>query len=136
MAKRREYEISLEPSGRMLADGHAPLEVASAWTPEHLALAALARCTLSSLEHQTERREMRMSGSASAAGAVARREEDGRYAFVEITCRLDVQLDPVPKDGELRKLLHLAERGCFIGSSLTASPRYEWHVNGQQASSS
>ena len=136
MAKRREYETTVEPSGRMLADGGGPLEVAAEWTPEHLVLAALARCTLTSLRYHADRTDVAVSGGATASGAVDRRDDDGRHAFVEVTCRLEVQLDPVPEDADLRELLRLAERGCFIGSSLTASPRYEWNVNGQRASSS
>jgi hypothetical protein len=62
---------------------------------------------------------------------VTRRDEDGRYAFVEIECGLDVELDPAPEPGALRDLLDQAEWGCFIGASLTAKPRYEWRVNGQ-----
>ena len=37
---------------------------------------------------------------------------------------------PLPGD-ELSKLLDSAEYGCFIGASLTATPSYEWRVNGE-----
>ena len=33
----------------MTADGSSPLDLDEAWTPEHLVLAGLARCTLQSL---------------------------------------------------------------------------------------
>jgi hypothetical protein len=62
---------------------------------------------------------------------VTRRDDDGRYAFVEIECGLDVELDPAPEGDALEELLEQAEWGCFIGASLTVSPRYEWRVNGE-----
>jgi hypothetical protein len=63
---------------------------------------------------------------------VTKSDADGRYAFVEIDCRLDVELDPLPGEDGLAELLALAERDCFIGASLTAPTRYEWRVNGQE----
>jgi hypothetical protein len=72
-----------------------------------------------------------VEGTASADGVVTKRDEDGRYAFVEVSCRLDVELDPLPEADGVDELLALAERDCFIGASLTAPPRYEWHVKGR-----
>ena len=57
---------------------------------------------------------------------MTKRAEDGRYAFVEIECRLDVELTPAPE--ELSVLLAKAERDCFVGASLTAEPRYIWNI--------
>ncbi len=130
-AKRFEYSASVERDGRLLARDGAPLEPPPGWTPEHLLLAALGRCTLTSLDHHAERAGVAARGSATASGVVTKRDGDGRYAFVEIECRLDVELDPAPDGEELSELLGLAERDCFIGASLTATPRYEWRVNGQ-----
>ena len=51
-------------------------------------------------------------------------------------CGLDgglggVELEPEPEPGGLTGLLALAERDCFVGSSLTAKPTYRWTVNGR-----
>jgi hypothetical protein len=62
---------------------------------------------------------------------VGRRDSDGRYAFVEMFCGLDVTLDPKPDGEKLHALLDSAEWGCFIGASLIVEPRYEWRVNGE-----
>ena len=129
--KRFEYAASLGADGRLLAEGADPIDPGAAWTPEHLVLAGLMRCTLKSLVFHAERASVRVSGSASAEGVVARREDDGRYAFVEVECGLDVELDPAPVGERLTELLDLAERDCFVGASLTAKPRYEWRVNGE-----
>ena len=72
-----------------------------------------------------------MSGTADADGVVTRRDADGRYAFVETRVALDVELEPALDGEELAKLLDSAEYGCFIGASLTATPTYEWRVNGK-----
>ena len=132
MAKTFEYAASLDVEWRLLADGDA-LEPGEAWTPEHLVLAGLMRCTLKSLRFHAERAQVAVRGSAAAEGVVTKREEDGRFAFVEIECGLDVQLDPLPEGRALAELLDLAERDCFVGASLRPAPRYEWRVNGEVA---
>jgi len=131
LPKRFEYRASLDREGKILADGGAPLEPGEEWTPEHLVLAGLMRCTLKSLRFHAERSEVSVAGGAAADGVVTKREEDGRYAFSEVECGLDVELDPAPEREALEELLDLAERDCFVGASLTAKPRYEWRVNGE-----
>jgi organic hydroperoxide reductase OsmC/OhrA len=131
LAKRFEYAAVLAEDGRLLADGADPLEPGETWTPEHLVLAGLMRCTLKSLAFHAERSGVSTRGSARSEAVVARREEDGRFAFVEVECTLDVELDPTPVGAELAELLALAERDCFVGASLTSTPRYQWSVNGE-----
>jgi organic hydroperoxide reductase OsmC/OhrA len=123
VAKRFEYSV-LEQAG-------TPARAEPDWTPEDLLLAGLARCTLASLEFHAKQASISVSGSAAAAGAVTKREEDGRYAFVEIEVGLDVELDPAPDRQQFEELLDLAERDCFVGASLTVKPAYEWRVNGE-----
>ena len=89
------------------------------------------RCTLKSLAFHAERSGVSSLGSARSEAVVARREGDGRFAFVEVECARDVELDPPPEGGELPELLALAERDCFVGASLTVAPRYQWRVNGE-----
>jgi organic hydroperoxide reductase OsmC/OhrA len=123
MARRFEYAVS-----ERLGEGpHAEAD----WAPEHFVLAGLARCTLKSLDFHAKRIDVTARGTASAEGLVTRRETDGRYAFVEIECGLDVELEPEPEKDELTELLDLAERDCFVGASLSPAPRYEWRVNGE-----
>jgi organic hydroperoxide reductase OsmC/OhrA len=123
-AKRLEYSVT----SRLGDPAHAEPD----WTAEHLLLAALARCSLTSLEFHAKRRSITVSGTAKAEGVVTKRDEDSRYAFVELDVRLDVELDPVPDEDGVAELLALAERDCFIGASLTAPPHYVWVVNGSE----
>ena len=128
--KRFELTASVDGDGEMRAEGQAPLTTTEPWNSDHLVLAALARCSLSSLRFHAERAGLRMSGSGTAEGTVARRDEDGRYALVEVAVALDVRLDPAPDEAGLADLLAMAERDCFVGASLRAQPRYAWTVNG------
>jgi organic hydroperoxide reductase OsmC/OhrA len=129
-AKRFEHSVAVDRDGRARAETGAELAVPEEWTAEHLVLAGLIRCSLASLKFFAEQRSVEASGSGSAEGVVAKRDEDERYAFVEIECGLDVELEPKPEDEVLNELLERAEWGCFIGASLTVKPRYEWRVNG------
>jgi organic hydroperoxide reductase OsmC/OhrA len=121
--KRFEYSVS--------ATHREPLDPSRTWSPEDLVLAGLVQCTLASLAFYGEREGIDVSGSGAADGVVTKRQSDGRYAFAEVLCGLDVKLEPTPDDEELGKLLDSAEWGCFIGASLTVKPRYEWRVNGE-----
>ena len=129
-AKRFEHSVALDREGRAQTETGVELAIPKEWTAEHLVLAGLIRCSLASLKFFAEQQSVEASGSGSAEGVVTKRDEDGRYAFVEIECGLDVDLDPKPADEALKKLLEQAEWGCFIGASLTVKPRYEWRVNG------
>ena len=125
-----EFEVDLARDGALSAEGCPPIELRDEWTAEHLLLAAVARCSLLSLRYHARRANLSLQASANASGTVTKRESDERYAFVEIECRCDVELDPLPPDYDLTALLAKAERDCFIAASLTAPPRYRWRVNG------
>jgi organic hydroperoxide reductase OsmC/OhrA len=122
-ARRFEYAVT-ETAG-------SPAHADPDWTAEHLVLAGLARCTLASLEFHAERSGTAVAGTSTAQGVITKRDEDGRYAFVEVECSLDVTLEPSPTPDALQDLLDFAERDCFIGASLTSPPHYRWRVNGE-----
>jgi organic hydroperoxide reductase OsmC/OhrA len=128
-AKHFDYWISLD-EGQLSAEGH-PAALDSELSSEHLLLAALARCSISSLEHFARQKNLEVHASAYAAGTVTRRAEEDRYGFVSLECKLDVSIDPEPAEAELRSLLDSAEWGCFIGASLQPAPSYSWRVNGR-----
>jgi uncharacterized OsmC-like protein len=124
-AKTLEFVASVRRNGRIEALGES-IQPPEAWAPEHLVLAGLVRCSLTSLRYHARRAGIEVVASGEASGTVTKRDEDGRYAFVEIECRLDVELTPPPDD--LSELLAKAERDCFVGASLTPKPRYVWNV--------
>ncbi len=128
-AKRFDYRIALAADGTLSAEGQAPLRPEEAWTPDHLLLAALVRCTVQSLQFHATRAAISVDARADAEGTVTKRD-DGRYAFVEIRCEIDVELEPEPGADDLKELLFKAERDCFVGASLTVKPEYRWRING------
>jgi organic hydroperoxide reductase OsmC/OhrA len=130
-AKTFTYAVSLDRDWTGTSDrGDTPLANEQGWTPEHLLLAGLARCTLTSLRHHARLAGIDLTGAADARGRVTRRDEDERYAFVELDVELDVSFEPRPQD--VRELLAKAERDCFVGASLTAAPSYSWIVDGEE----
>jgi organic hydroperoxide reductase OsmC/OhrA len=126
--KRFEYAVDVARDGTMRAEAAAPVTPAEEWSPDHLLLAALVRCVLMSLEYHARRGGIEATGAGSARGTVTRREEDGRYAFVEIEAELEASLSPQPDPEALHELLAKAERDCFVGASLTVKPAYRWTV--------
>jgi organic hydroperoxide reductase OsmC/OhrA len=130
-AKSFDYAVSLDATWDARSDrGGGVLAGAeeASWTPEHLVLAGLARCTLTSLRYHCVRAGTTLTSSAAVRGTVTRRETDGRFAFVEIELTSDVSFDPKPDDETIADLLAKAERDCFVGASLTATPSYSWNV--------
>jgi organic hydroperoxide reductase OsmC/OhrA len=126
------YEVSVDRGWVATSSrGGTPIPPEEEWTPEHLLLAGLGRCILTSFRHHARRAGHSAEASAAAEGVVTRREEDGRFAFVQIDVRLEVELDVAPPAEDLRQLVGKAERDCFVGASLTVKPDYHWIVNGE-----
>ena len=133
-AKVLDYSITLDRRYRVAADGGDSQQLPKDFAPEHLLLAGLARCTLTSLAYHANRAGMKVgASSAAASGRVTRRASDGRYAFVELDCSLEVELKPAPDAETQQAVLAKAERDCFVGASFVAPVRYAWRVNGNDA---
>jgi uncharacterized OsmC-like protein len=129
-AKELRYAVDLTTAGELTDENGVALDAPAEWSPEHLLLAALVRCSLKSLRYHAERRGVDVrSTSGSSRTLVTKRETDERYALVETDVELVVELAPEPEPDALAELLALAERDCFVGSSLTAKPSYRWVVN-------
>ena len=135
-AKEFRYAVDLGADGSLRDEGGVPLETPPSWTPEHLLLAGLVRCSLQSLRHHASRGGLTvLATSGSARALVTKREEDGRYAVVEAELVLEVDVEPSPGEDELAELLAKAKRDCFVGASLVVEPTYSWTVNGRAVAS-
>jgi organic hydroperoxide reductase OsmC/OhrA len=127
-----EFEVSVDRDRTARsALGGGSLEREEEWCAEHLVLAGLVRCLLASADHTARRLELEIAGSGQAHGTVTKRQEDGLYGLVDVEVRLEVEVRPAPAPETLAELIERAERGCFVGNSLTATPRYVWTVNGE-----
>ena len=130
------YAVDLTADGELRDENGVVLDVPAEWSPEHLLLAALVRCSLKSLGFHAGRKGVdARSASGTGQTLVTQRETDDRYALVETEAELAVELVPEPEPDTLAELLALAERDCFVGSSLTAKPSYRWIVNGRSIDS-
>jgi uncharacterized OsmC-like protein len=128
-----EYGVSTDADWTLHSDrGGDTISRDKAWSPEHLVLAGLVRCTLTSLEYHAKRAGITAKASGHAHGSVTRRAEDERFAFVSIDAAFDVSTEPRLPPAEARDLVTRAERDCFVGASLTAPPRYVWRVDGEE----
>lgn len=130
-ARSFSFAVSVDRDGAATSEkGGSPIPAEEAWSPEHLLLAGLTRCSLTSLRFHARRDGIDVRGGGGASGEVAIRPTDGRFAFVRIEVELDVTLDPKPTS--VRELVAKAERDCFVGASLTAKPDYRWIINGEE----
>ena len=135
-AKELRYAVDLTATGELTDENGVALDPPAEWSPEHMLLAALLRCSLKSLRYHAKPRGVDVrSSSGSSRTLVTKRETDERYALVETDVELVVELAPEPEPEALAGLLALAERDCFVGSSLTAKPNYQWVVNGRTVGS-
>jgi organic hydroperoxide reductase OsmC/OhrA len=126
-AKTFEYAVELDGGGRLTIPGGGQFVPPEGWSADHLLLAALVRCSVDSLVYHARRAGHDVAASGSAHGTITKTSEDGRYRFVAIGVRLDVQLTPRARDPT--ELTTKAERDCFVGASLIVKPEYEWHVS-------
>jgi uncharacterized OsmC-like protein len=127
--KPKEFRYAIDLRDELRTEDGTPLHVDDAWSPEHLLLAALVRCSLKSLEYHAARSGIHVEhAEGSARSLIQRRESDGRFAVTENDVELRVRFSQTPGDDERASLFQKAERDCFIGASLTAKPTYSWSV--------
>jgi organic hydroperoxide reductase OsmC/OhrA len=126
-AKVLEYAVEVDHAGRMTIPGGGQFVPPEGWSADHLLLAALVRCSIDSFTYHARRAGHTVVAAGSANGTVTAAGDDGRYRFVEIDARIEVQT--TPRTDAADDLIAKAERDCFIGASLQLEPRYQWRVS-------
>ena len=121
-----EYDVEVDRGGRMTIPGGAQIAPAEGWSPDHLLVAALVRCSIEALSYHARRAGHTVSAAGSGHATVAVRAEDHRFALRDVDVRIDATLTPRADAPE--QLTERAERDCFVGASLTVTPRYTWRV--------
>ena len=130
-AKHFDYWISLDERGELTADGD-PVTIEGDISAEHLLLTALARCSISSLEHFARQKDVEISrlGILVRDGDPPRRTRSATDSSASSASSTSGSAASLPTTS-LRNLLESAEWGCFIGASLDPAPKYSWRVNGR-----
>jgi organic hydroperoxide reductase OsmC/OhrA len=132
-ARTFTYEVALDRDWEAHSSrGGTTIPNEEAWTPEHLVLAGLGRCIVTSFRYHARRAGHEPIASAAVRGVVTRRDADGRFAFVEIGAAVDVSIEPAPPADDFAAIVAKGERDCFVGASLTATPAYQWTLNGEE----
>jgi organic hydroperoxide reductase OsmC/OhrA len=126
-AKVFEYAVEIDRAGRMSVPGGAQISAPEGWSPDHLLLLALVRCSIDAFTYHAHRDGRETQAEGSAHGRVTKRASDGIYAFVEISVEIDVTVTPRAEDPA--DLVAKAQRDCFVGASLTIEPDYTWRVS-------
>src|SRR5947209_4984372 len=115
-----EYDVEVDRAGRMTIPGGAQIAPAEGWSPDHLLVAALVRCSIEALSYHARRAGHTVTAGGSGHATVAVRPEDHRFALQEVDVHIDASITPRPDAPE--KLTARAERDCFVGASLTVTP--------------
>lgn len=130
-AKHFEYAVSVQQDGTARAEGRSPAAHDLTWSPEHLLLESFVRCSFQSLQFHADRANVAVEGAGEARARVLRPPGEQRMRIVDLTCRLELTLDPLVEPAVVEQLLADAEHDCFVGATLKSAPIYEWFVNGE-----
>lgn len=88
---------------------------AGSWSPEHLLLASVNLCQMTTFFAVAERARLRVVGYRSRAEGTLDRGEAG-IAFTRITLHIELKVAEDAARGE--QLLHTAHRHCIVANSL------------------
>jgi organic hydroperoxide reductase OsmC/OhrA len=132
MEQQYEYQVDVgwkaEKTGTATSAGLPDLEVATPpdfnghegiWAPEHLFVASVASCIMTTFLAIAETSRLSFKSYASSATGTLERVGKGyRFTKVEVTVNLVVEDESIVSRAE--KLLEKAEQNCFISASVEA----------------
>ena len=139
MSDQHQYEVNLrwdsERKGTLTSPVvPVPIEVATPpefpkgmkdiWTPEHLLVAAVNACLLSTFLAIAENSKVEfISFESNALGIIDK--IDGKLCFTEITLRPKVVLSSSHNEERVKRILEMSEKNCAISNSLKAKINLE-----------
>ncbi|MGI9657914.1 MAG: OsmC family protein, partial [Gaiellaceae bacterium] len=130
-SKKFEYIVSVDQDGVSHAEERAVAGLDLTWSPEHLLLESLLRCSIQSLRFHADRTNVALEVSGVADATVKRPAGEHRMRIVDVTCRFDVALGSSCPHDAVEQLLADAEHDCFVGATLKPATSYEWRVDGE-----
>jgi organic hydroperoxide reductase OsmC/OhrA len=126
-------------------DGLPSIEVASppefggpagVWSPEHLFVASLAVCLMTTFRAVAEASGLEILDYFDQSSGHLQRGEDRRYSFDTVTLRPRVVIDDESKVERTIRLLHKAEAACLISRSVASEILLEPTVEVRESSAS
>ena len=97
------------------------------WTPEHLLVASVEDCIMTTFIAMVERRKMQFISYSSAALGKAQLV-NGVFRFSEIIVKPSVTIAADADMEKISELLHRAHRKCMVSSSLLTEVKMEPEV--------
>ena len=101
---------------------------ARTWSPEHLFVASLASCLMTTFRSIAESSGMEIVDYTDSASGTLARGEDRLYRMSEVTLRPRVVIADAAKTDRALRLLDKAERACLISRSVNSTIRVEPQV--------
>lgn len=144
MIDSHDYHVELTgtgtKTGRLTAidDGLPELDVASPpefggpgriWSPEHLFVASVASCLMTTFMSMAERSGVDVLSYADESVGRLSRDEDGLFRIERITLRPRIVIAPESRLDRAERLIEKAERVCLIGRSIETETVLEPHVD-------
>ncbi len=135
MIESHDYEVELRSTGpktgvlEAMADGLPAMGVASppefggpagVWSPEHLFVAALAACLMTTFRAIADASGLDVCEYRDQSSGHLRRGADRRYSFETVTLRPRVVIDDEAKIERTLRLLHKAEEACLVSRSVAS----------------
>ena len=137
-----EVEWAGEKRGHLGSAGLPDIQVAAppefkghekTWTPEHLFVAAVSSCFMTTFLAIAELSKLEfISFSASATGKLEKAEGRG-FMITEVTVRPRLTLLRGQDVERASRILEKAERNCLISNSISSAVRLEPEINVQGA---
>jgi organic hydroperoxide reductase OsmC/OhrA len=135
LIESHDYDVEVTNTGvktGVLAapgDGLSTIEVASppefggpagVWSPEHLFVAALSVCLMTTFRAVAEASGLDILDYTDRSSGHLQRGEDRRYSFDKVTLRPRVVIDDESKVERTIRLLHKAESVCLVSRSVAS----------------
>jgi len=87
------------------------------WTPEHLFVAALSSCLMSTFLLGAESSKIKfIRFESNAIGTIER--IDGKFALTEITLKPNLVIRSTQNESKARRVLAMSEKACAIANSM------------------
>lgn len=135
MIESHDYQVSIAGTGpktgtlESTSDGLPPMELASppefggperTWSPEHLFVAAVAGCLMTTFQAIAANSGIEVLEYTDDATGHLQRGDDRRYSIDRITLRPTVVISADSNPDRTHRLLEKAEEACLIGRSIVS----------------